>query len=96
MTVRAMDFIDDILASLKEKGTYREFRILEGEQGPVAKFDGREVVNLSSNNYLGLNTHPRLKEAAIKSNRRVGRWFWCGTDYSRYNDYTRRTRTPTG
>jgi glycine C-acetyltransferase len=72
MTEKAMDFIDDILSSLKEKGTYREFRILEGEQGPVAKFDGREVVNLSSNNYLGLNTHPRLKEAAIKATQELG------------------------
>jgi len=67
MTAKAMDFIDGILASLKEKGLYRELRVLEGEQLPSARFDGRTVINLSSNNYLGLTTHPRLREAALKA-----------------------------
>ncbi len=56
--------IEDELHSLKEQGLYRTLRILEGQQRPRSAIDGREVINLSSNNYLGLTTHPRLKEAA--------------------------------
>jgi glycine C-acetyltransferase len=67
-----MEFIDEILLSLKEKGVYRELRVLEGEQLPQAKFDGHSVVNLSSNNYLGLTTHPRLRAAAIMATEEFG------------------------
>ena len=67
MTEKAMDFIDGILDSLKEKGIFRNLRVLEGEQLPTCKFDGKEVINLSSNNYLGLATHPKMREAAIKA-----------------------------
>ncbi len=59
--------IEDELRSLKEQGVYRTLRILEGEQLPRSVIDGREVINLSSNNYLGLTTHPRLKEAAKRA-----------------------------
>ena len=55
------------LDSLKSQGLYRRLRILEGEQRATTSFDHRSVVNLSSNNYLGLTTHPRLREAAIKA-----------------------------
>lgn len=55
------------LDSLKSQGLYRRLRILEGEQRASTSFDHRSVVNLSSNNYLGLTTHPRLREAAIKA-----------------------------
>jgi glycine C-acetyltransferase len=55
------------LDSLKSQGLYRRLRILEGEQRASTRFDHRSVVNLSSNNYLGLTTHPRLREAAIKA-----------------------------
>lgn len=55
------------LDSLKSQGLYRRLRILEGEQRASTSFDHRAVVNLSSNNYLGLTTHPRLREAAIKA-----------------------------
>jgi len=47
-------------------------RVLEGEQKPVATFDGKEVINLSSNNYLGLTTHPKLRRAAIDATRKYG------------------------
>src|SRR5437773_3561429 len=60
------------LDSLKQQGLYRRLRILEGEQRPKATFDHRQVVNLSSNNYLGLTTHPRLREAALEATRRYG------------------------
>jgi glycine C-acetyltransferase len=46
--------------------------VLEGEQKPVATFDGKEVINLSSNNYLGLTTHPKLRRAAIEATRKYG------------------------
>jgi len=72
MTAKAMDFIDGVLASLKENGLFRQLRVLDGEQLPTARFDGRTVVNLSSNNYLGLTTHPRLREAALKAIRELG------------------------
>jgi glycine C-acetyltransferase len=67
MSAKAMSFIDDLLQDLKDKGLYRQLRVLESEQLPEAKFDGKTVVNLSSNNYLGLTTHPRLRDAAIKA-----------------------------
>ncbi len=60
------------LDSLKSQGLYRHLRVLEGEQRATATFDHRQVVNLSSNNYLGLTTHPRLREAAIKAIETLG------------------------
>src|SRR6266581_5505816 len=58
--------------SLKQQGLYRRLRILDGEQKPKTTFDHRQVVNLSSNNYLGLTTHPRLREAALEATRKLG------------------------
>ena len=55
------------LASLKEQKLFRELRILEDEQKAHTTVDHKSVVNLSSNNYLGLTTHPRLREAALKA-----------------------------
>jgi glycine C-acetyltransferase len=52
------------LDALKTQGLYRSLRELHGEQKAHAVFDGRSVVNLSSNNYLGLTTHPRLRARA--------------------------------
>src|SRR5262245_4154777 len=60
------------LDSLKQQGVYRHLRILETEQKATATFDHREVVNLSSNNYLGLTTHPRLRERAREALDRFG------------------------
>jgi glycine C-acetyltransferase len=55
------------LDSLREQKLYRQLRILEGEQKAHATFDHRSVVNLSSNNYLGLTTHPKLRQAALRA-----------------------------
>ncbi|CAN5795337.1 glycine C-acetyltransferase [soil metagenome] len=55
------------LDTLKEQNLYRRLRILEDEQKAHTTFDHRSVVNLSSNNYLGLTTHPRLRERALKA-----------------------------
>lgn len=60
------------LDDLRAKGTYFRLRVLEDEQGPVCRYDGREVINLASNNYLGLCNHPKLREAAIAATQRYG------------------------
>ena len=65
-------FLGSELETLKQQGLYRHLRILEGEQRPTTTFDHRQVVNLSSNNYLGLTTHPRLREAALAATHRYG------------------------
>jgi glycine C-acetyltransferase len=67
-----LDYLTSDLASLEQQGLYRRLRILEDEQKPKTTIDHREVVNLSSNNYLGLTTHPRLREAALDATRRFG------------------------
>jgi glycine C-acetyltransferase len=60
------------LDSLKTQGLYRRLRVLDDEQKAHASFDHRSVVNLSSNNYLGLTTHPRLRERALEATRTLG------------------------
>src|SRR5437016_967556 len=60
------------LDTLKQQGLYRPLRVLEDEQKPKTTFDHRSVVNLSSNNYLGLTTHPRLRERALEATRKYG------------------------
>ena len=57
---------------LKAKGTYFRLRVLEDEQAAECTFDGKKVINLASNNYLGLTTHPKLREAALEATRRYG------------------------
>lgn len=65
-------YLHETLEDLKAKHLYFHLRILEGEQKPIATIDGKEVINLSSNNYLGLATHPRLRRAAIAAARHFG------------------------
>ncbi len=72
VTESPLQYLDDALAQFKRDGLYRKLRELGGEQLPRARFDGREVINLSSNNYLGLTTHPKLKEAAIRAANDLG------------------------
>src|ERR1700674_3231933 len=60
-----LSFLNDEIAALKSQGLYRGLRVLDGEQAARTIVDGRSVVNLSSNNYLGLTTHPRLRKAAL-------------------------------
>jgi len=67
-----LSYLTSDLDSLKQQGLYRRLRILEDEQKPTTRFDRRQVVNLSSNNYLGLTTHPKLREAALDATRRLG------------------------
>lgn len=65
-------YLSTDLDALRQQGLYRHLRILDGEQKASATFDDRQVVNLSSNNYLGLTTHPRLREAALEATRQLG------------------------
>jgi glycine C-acetyltransferase len=65
-------YLHDQLEQWRREGTYQRLRVLESESAAEARFDGRDVINLASNNYLGLTTHPKLREAAIEATRRYG------------------------
>ena len=73
------DFLSSELRKLKEEGLYRRLRSVESDQGPTLLLDGLEVINFSSNNYLGLANHPALREAAKAAIDRYG----CGSGASR-------------
>src|SRR5580698_3866607 len=60
------------LDELRQKGTHFRLRVLDDVQAPVCTYDGRRVINLASNTYLGLCTHPKLREAAIQAIRDYG------------------------
>jgi glycine C-acetyltransferase len=65
-------YLGQQLDELKKKGTYFKLRVLDDEQAPECTFDGKHVINLASNNYLGLTTHPKLREAAIEATKKYG------------------------
>src|SRR2546430_996564 len=67
-----LEYVTEQLNELRAKGVAPKLRILEGEQRPVCVFDGREVINLASNNYLGLTTHKALRKAALDAVKRFG------------------------
>jgi glycine C-acetyltransferase len=67
-----LHYISEQLQELRNKGTAPRLRVLEGEQKPVAVFDGKEVINLASNNYLGLTTHKALRKASLAATRKYG------------------------
>jgi len=60
------------LDELRAQGTYFRLRVLDDQQAPVCHYDGRQVINLASNNYLGLANHPKLIEAALAATRAFG------------------------
>ena len=70
--VNPLSYLTDQLNELIAKGTHFRLRVLDDEQAPVCTFDGRKVINLASNNYLGLTTHPKLREAALAATRKYG------------------------
>ena len=72
MRADPLRYLADELDSLKFQGLYRRLRVLDDEQRAHTSFDHRSVVNLSSNNYLGLTTHPRLRERALEATRTLG------------------------
>jgi len=72
MRTDPLSYLDRELEQLREQGLYRTLRVLESEQQSTSIFDGRSVVNLSSNNYLGLTTHPKLRQKAIEAIEQFG------------------------
>src|SRR5262245_56509183 len=72
MRTDPLRYLSEELDSLKSQGLYRRLRVLDDEQKAHTSFDHRSVVNLSSNNYLGLTTHPRLRERALEATRTLG------------------------
>jgi glycine C-acetyltransferase len=67
-----LSYLTDQINELKTKGTHFNLRVLEDEQAAECTFDGKKVINLASNNYLGLTTHPKLREAALDATRKYG------------------------
>jgi len=67
-----LSYLTDQMNELKQKGTHFSLRVLEEPQAPECVFDGKRVINLASNNYLGLTTHPKLREAAIAATKKYG------------------------
>jgi glycine C-acetyltransferase len=65
-------YLTDVLNELRAKGTHFSLRVLDDQQAPVCHYDGKEVINLASNNYLGLANHPQLIEASLKATRDLG------------------------
>jgi len=65
-------YLSGQLEAWRKAGTYQRLRILESASAAESRFDGREVINLASNNYLGLTTHPKLIEAALAATRKYG------------------------
>src|SRR3974390_176144 len=65
-------FLGDELGDLRARHLYRPLRVMSSAQGPVATMDGREVISLSSNDYLGLTHPPRVKRAALDAVDRFG------------------------
>ncbi len=67
-----LSYLTDQMNDLRAKGTHFKLRVLDDEQAAVCTFDGKKVINLASNNYLGLTTHPLLREASIEATRKYG------------------------
>jgi glycine C-acetyltransferase len=67
-----LSYLTDQMNELRQKGTHFSLRVLEEPQSPECVFDGKRVINLASNNYLGLTTHPKLREAALAAIKKYG------------------------
>ena len=71
-TRQQLSFLTDQMNELKAKGMHFNLRVLEDEQAPECTIDGKHVINIASNNYLGLTTHPKLREAAMNALKKFG------------------------
>ena len=67
-----LSYLSEQLNQWRQEGTYQRLRVLQSESAAHSRFDGKEVINLASNNYLGLTTHPKLREAALEAVRKFG------------------------
>ncbi|MDR6224273.1 glycine C-acetyltransferase [Desmospora profundinema] len=65
--MKGFEHLEREIRDWRDKGVFRSLTELESDQGSIVTIGGREVIQLSSNNYLGLTTHPRLKETALKA-----------------------------
>ncbi|HYP08994.1 MAG TPA: glycine C-acetyltransferase [Bryobacteraceae bacterium] len=72
MRLDPLSYLGEQLQAWREAGTFQRLRTLESACEPVCRFDGREVINLASNNYLGLANHPKLVEASVEAARKFG------------------------
>ena len=72
MAAGPLDFLADEVAALRSQHLYRDLRVLTSAQGPEVEVDGRRLISLSSNDYLGLTHHPRLRVAAEAAVREFG------------------------
>ncbi|RFU67851.1 glycine C-acetyltransferase [Bacillus sp. V59.32b] len=70
--MKGFEYLQDELDSMKKAGTFRKLVPLESEQGSKVVINGKEVIQLSSNNYLGLTSHPRLRKAALEAVEKYG------------------------
>ncbi|HBL05800.1 MAG TPA: glycine C-acetyltransferase, partial [Clostridium sp.] len=66
------NFLKTNLEDLKSKGLYNEINVITGQNGPVIEIEGKKLINLSSNNYLGLATNKRMIDASIKATEKYG------------------------
>jgi glycine C-acetyltransferase len=71
-TANPLGYLTEQLESWRKAGSYQRLRVLESPCEPISRFDGREVINLASNNYLGLADHPKLIEAQVKAAQKYG------------------------
>ncbi|MCA1009309.1 glycine C-acetyltransferase [Halobacillus halophilus] len=70
--MKGFEYLQEQLDEMKNEGTFRSLIPLESAQGSRVKIKGKEVIQLSSNNYLGLTSHPKMKKAAEKANEEYG------------------------
>jgi glycine C-acetyltransferase len=71
-TANPLGYLTEQLETWRKAGSYQRLRVLESPCEPLARFDGRDVINLASNNYLGLADHPKLIEAQVEAAKRFG------------------------
>lgn len=70
--MKGFEYLQEELNAMKEQGIFRSLVDIQGEQGSTVQIRGKKVIQLSSNNYLGLTTHPRLRKAAIEAVEKYG------------------------
>lgn len=70
--VHELKYLQDSIQELKDQGVYRKLPVLETANEAEVILNGKKVINLSSNNYLGFATHPRMKKAAIEAIEKYG------------------------
>ena len=94
MRADPLSYLGQELDNLRQQGLYRSLRVLDDRQEATSHFDGKSVVNLSSNNYLGLTTHPRLIERRDPGDQGSRRRLGLGAHDRRHDGDSHGARTP--